>query len=222
VPDPRRLIGAVVALLGLVLTGLGAWFALTLGPSGTARFTATASEPLLIGPSTLNRVPEPVTVSATSPRGPVFLGVATPQDATDVVGSARHQRAVVTQFPARTLELGTAGEAALADPTRLPIWRATGQNRLVVDQEGAPESVVVYPGSPGPVDVTLTWQRGSWFRQSLVVLIVGLIILAFAGGWLWQQTRAGTPPGGQLVEKPEQKPEVPAQQGHHSDTGSTA
>jgi len=95
VPHARRLAVALVALLGLVVTVLGAWLAFTLGTSGTARFTATASEPLVIGPSTLDRVAVPVRVSATSKRGPVFLGVSSPQDASDLVGSATHQQVVL-------------------------------------------------------------------------------------------------------------------------------
>lgn len=186
-PDARRLAVAFVALVGLVLTVLGAWFAILLGPSGTATFTATATEPLVIGPTTLNRVAVPVTVSATSPRGPVFIATAVPQDATDAVGVARHQEVVVAEFPARTLNLATKGTTVLADPTGYDVWRATAQNTLVVSQANAPESVVVYPTTPGPVDVTLTWKRGAWFLEALAVLVIGLIILALAGGWLRQQ-----------------------------------
>lgn len=210
-PDARRLAVALVALVGLVVAVLGAWFAITLGPSGTAKLTTTASEPLVIGPSTLNRVAVPVTVSATSQRGPVFLAVAAPQDASDLVGAARHQQVVVAEFPARTLKLATTGDAALADPTRLPIWRATGQDTLVVSQEDAPESVLVYPRSAGPVDVTLTWMRGSWFLQSVAVLVVGLVVMAFAGRWLWQRRRApGMVHGGTDAHE------------RHSDTGTRA
>jgi len=190
VPHARRLAVALVALLGLVVTVLGAWLAFTLGTSGMARFTATASEPLVIGPSTLNRVAVPVTVSATSRGGPVFLGVASPQDAAELISGARHQQVVVAEFPARTLRLATSGDATLADPTNLPLWRTTGRDTLVVSQDNAPESVVIYPGSVGPVDVTLTWTRNAWFLQSVVVLIAGLVVLALAAGWLWRSTRS--------------------------------
>lgn len=195
-PDARRLAVALMALVGLVVTVLGAWFAITLGSSGTAKFTARASEPLLIDPSTLNRVSVPVTVTASAPAGRVFLGTAVPQDATDVMGSARHQRVVVAEFPARTLRLAATGDGPLADPTTLPVWRSTAQHTLTLAQENAPESVVVYPGAAGPVDVTLTWKRGAWFLQSLVLLVVGLIVLAIAGGWLWR-LRRGTGAGHQ-------------------------
>ena len=49
--------------------------------------------------------------------------------------------------------------------------------------------------SPLPVlrtasQVYVTVARNTWFLQSLVALVVGLIVLAFAGGWLWQHWRS--------------------------------
>ena len=182
--DAPRLAVALVVLVGLVMAVLGAWFAITLGPDGTARFTATTTESLLIGPSVLNRVGAPVTVCATSGAGPVFVASTTPQDALDVVGTARHQEVVVAEFPARTLQLRPAGDGDLADPRSLQVWRATGEGCLVVSPDQAPSSVVVYPPAAGPVDVSMAWQRGAWFVQSIAVLVVGVLLLAGAGWWL--------------------------------------
>lgn len=179
----------LVGLVGLALTVLGAWFAVILGPHGTATFTATALEPVVIGPSTLNRVSAPAMVSATAASGPVFLGAAVPQDATDAVGQAKHEDVVVAEFPARTLRLATSGTAAMPDPSGFHVWRATGQDRLTVAQDEAPQSVLVYATKGGPVNVSVTFARSTWFLQSLVALVVGLIVMAFAGGWLWQQRR---------------------------------
>ncbi len=194
-PDARRLAVAFLAVVGLVLTVLGTWFAVTLGPSGTVTFTATASQPLVVGPTVLNRVKTPVTVSATSAGGPVFLAAAAPRDTSDAVGGAKHQEVLVAQYPARTLSLTTTGDGALADPTGLHVWRQSAQNTLVVSQDQAPQAVLAYAASPGPVDVTLTWSRSAWFVEAVVVLLLGLIILAFAGGWLRQQLSAGAAAG---------------------------
>ncbi len=191
--DARRLAAAAAALAGIALVVVGAWFAIAVGPSGTVSYTAQANEPLVIGPMTLNRVSTPVTVTATSASGPVFVGAAFPQDTSDVVGTAKHQDVQSAVFSARALTLTTTGVGALADPAGLHVWRQTAQNTLVVEQQNAPEAVLVYPSSPGPVDVTVTWQRGVWFLESAVVLIVGLIIVAFAGGWLRQQLRSAGP-----------------------------
>lgn len=182
--DAPRLAVALVVLVGLVMAVLGAWCAITLGPGGAARFTATTTESLLIGPSVLNRVGAPVTVCATSGAGPVFVASTTPQDALDVVGTARHQEVVVAEFPARTLQLRESGDGDLADPRSLQVWRASGEGCLVVSQDQAPSSVVVYPPAAGPVDVSVTWQRGAWFAQSIAVLVVGMLLLAGAGWWL--------------------------------------
>ena len=56
-------------------------------------------------------------------------------------------------------------------------------------QDQAPQSVLVYPSKGGSVDVDVTVARNTWFLQSLVALVVGLIVVAFAGGWLWQHWR---------------------------------
>lgn len=212
-PHARRLAVALVALVGLVLTVLGAWFAVTLGPSGTVTFTASASQPLVIGPSVLNRVKTPVTVVATSAAGPVFLAAAAPRDASDAVGAAKHEEVVVAQYPARTLSLTTTGDGALADPTGLHVWRQTAQNTLVVSQDQAPQAVLAYAAAPGPVDVTLTWSRSAWFVESVVVLILGLIILAFAGGWLRQQLTAAPASGSHRTPSGQPATEGPAADG---------
>ena len=62
-------------------------------------------------------------------------------------------------------------------------------------QEQAPQAVLVYPSKGGSFDVDVTVARNTWFLQSLVALVVGLIVVAFAGGWLWQHWRAA-PEGG--------------------------
>ena len=60
-------------------------------------------------------------------------------------------------------------------------------------QDQAPQSVLVYPTKGGSVDVAVTVARNTWFLQSLVALVVGLIVVAFAGGWLWQHWRTVRP-----------------------------
>jgi hypothetical protein len=47
----------------------------------------------------------------------------------------------------------------------------------------------VYPTQGGSFDVDVTVARNTWFLQALVALVVGLIVMAFAGGWLWQNWR---------------------------------
>ena len=194
----RRLVVALLALLGLALTILGAWFAVTLGPKGTVTFTATGNQATLVGPATLNRVSAPVTVTAHAASGPVFLGAATPDDATDAVGQAAHEFVVSSAFPARTLQLEQLGTGTLEDPSAYHVWRTTGTDTLTLSQDQAPQAVLVYPTKGGPVDVSVSYARTAWFLEALGALVVGLIALAFAGGWLWQHRHADDdtdPPG---------------------------
>ena len=197
--ESRRLVVALVALValvllvGLVMVVLGAWLAITLGPSGAARFTVTTTESLLIGPTVLNRVAAPVTVCATSGAGPVFVASTTPQDVLDIVGTASHQEVVVAEFPARTLQLRAAGDGDLADPRSLQVWRAASEGCLVVSQDQRPSSVLVYLPAAGPIEVSMTWQRGAWFIQSLAVLVVGVFLLVGAAWWMH---RGLQPPAG--------------------------
>jgi hypothetical protein len=181
---------AVAALLGLALAVFGAWFAFVLGPKGTASFHATSNAPLVIGPTVLNRVNAPVTVSANASSGPVFLGAAVPQDVDDLVGTGKHDVVASASFPARTLTIEQLGSGDLEDPSASHVWRSTEEGSITVTQDQAPQAVLVYPTKGGSVDLDLTVARNTWFLQSLVALVVGLIVVAFAGGWLWQSWRA--------------------------------
>jgi hypothetical protein len=186
----RRIAVAVAALLGLALAVFGAWFAFVLGPKGTAAFHATSNAPLVIGPNVLNRVSAPVTVSASAASGPVFVGAAVPQDVDEVVGPAKHNFVASASFPAGTLTIEQLGSGDLQDPSASHVWRSTGDGSVTVTQDQAPESVLVYPAQGGSVDIDVTVARNTWFLQSLVALVVGLIVLAFAGSWLWQNWRS--------------------------------
>ena len=186
----RRLAVAVAALLGLALAVFGAWFAFVLGPKGTAAFHASSNAPLVLGPNVLNRVNAPVTVSAESASGPVFVGAAVPQDVDALVGESKHNFVAYASFPAGTLTIEQLGSGDLADPSESHVWRSTGEGSISLAQEQAPQAVLVYPTKGGSFDVAVTVARNTWFLQSLVALVVGLIVVAFAGGWLWQSWRA--------------------------------
>ena len=185
----RRIAVALAALLGLALAVFGAWFAFLLGPKGTAAFHATSNAPLVLGPTVLNRVAAPVTVTASAASGPVFLGAAVPQDTDELVGRAKHNFVASADFPARTLTIEQLGSGDLGDPSGSHVWRTTGEGSITVTQDQAPQSVLVYPTQGGSFDVDVTVARNTWFLQALVALVVGLIVMAFAGGWLWQNWR---------------------------------
>lgn len=188
-PAPKRWAAVLAALLGLALTVVGAWFAAVVGPSGTVSFSATSSDPVLVPASVLNRVAEPVTVHVDgSGSQPVWMGVGADADATAVVGSATHQLAVGAAFPDRQLQLEGRGAGLLADPRGLDVWAATfGSDKsatTVLEQNAAPQAVLVVPPTGEAASVTVSFSRRAWFYQSLTLLVVGLVVLSFAAGVL--------------------------------------
>ena len=186
----RRIAVAVAALLGLALAVFGAWFAFVLGPKGTAAFDATSNAPLVIGPNVLNRVNAPVTVSADAASGPVFLGAAVPQDVDELVGQVEAQLRRLCVVPGPHAHHRAARAPVTSRTRRGPTSGArAADGSITVTQDQAPQSVLVYPTKGGSVDVAVTVARNTWFLQSLVALVVGLIVVAFAGGWLWQHWR---------------------------------
>lgn len=188
-PAPKRWAAVLAALLGLALTVVGAWFAAVVGPSGTVSFSATSSDPVLVPASVLNRVAEPVTVHVDgSGSQPVWMGVGADADATAVVCSATHQLAVGAAFPDRQLQLEGSGTGLLADPRGLDVWAATfGSDKsatTVLEQNAAPQAVLVVPPTGEAASVTVSFSRRAWFYQSLTLLVVGLVVLSFAAGVL--------------------------------------
>src|SRR5688500_18715438 len=124
----KRVVGALLALAGLVVTVIGLWYAVHLGGSGTATFSApaTGSNPVLVPQTVLNRVDGPVTVTATRrPGGTVWLAAATPSDAAAVLGSTAHTS--VTGVDTRPWELLTRTRGTGATPalSGTDVWRNT-------------------------------------------------------------------------------------------------
>ena len=130
----KRVVGALLALAGLALTAVGVWFAVQLGPSGTAAFSVhpATTDPVLIGPDVLNRVDADVVVTATPSDGAtVWMALANPSDATAVLGPARHvdvtgvsvptgrsRRRSAAAVPRRSSEPPTCGASRTRGPGR--------------------------------------------------------------------------------------------------------
>lgn len=188
----KRVVGALLALLGLVVTVIGLWYAVHLGGSGTATFSspASGSTPVLVPPTVLNRVDGPVTVTAT-PRsgGTVWLAATSPSDAEAVLGSTAHT--TVTGVDTRPWELltetGGTGEAPALSGT--DVWRntetGTGAVSMTIEQADAPEAVIAQATEGQIQTIELTWERKSWFVQSVIVALVGLFLLLSGLSLLW-------------------------------------
>jgi hypothetical protein len=192
----RQALGAALALVGVVLAGLGAWNLVKLGPAGEAHFSVTAKAPgaVVIPPDVLNSVDVPVRVMATRPdAGTVWLAVAPSTDARSLLATSALSTVSGVRYPAGALDLRASGAGPLPDIVIADVWRSSGQGsgsgELVVDQGAGPETAVVTSGdatSLTDVTITLTWADRIWFFEALAVLMIGAVIAAFALNDLWQ------------------------------------
>jgi hypothetical protein len=194
----RALLVALTAV-GLVLLVLGLWFTAHLGLSGTATFSTkpASGSVVVLEPSVLNRVHEPVTVTAKAAKGAqLWAGLTSPSDADAIVGDAAHTAvtgAQVNSWSLRTKRTGTGDSRAATDAD---VWHTTrtgaGTVRITVHQSDAPESLVIAnaDGTPAALSsLTLTVQHSTWVFQSLLCALVGLLAAAAGIGGLWQLRR---------------------------------
>jgi len=201
VPAPARwALGAVFAVLGLALAVVGAWTAVSLGPSGEAQFTASsrATGAIVVGPDVLNSVDVPVRVTATrGNKGALWLGVAPTTDARAALATSAVSTVSGVHYPAGTLDLRPSGSGTPAGIGTADVWRlsarGTGSAELVVGQGRGPETAVVASGDGTTltdVTMTLTWANRAWFFEALAAAVIGAIITAFALGDLWHSRPA--------------------------------
>ena len=180
----KRVVGALLALVGLALTVVGVWFATQLGSSGTAQFTVrpATDNPVVIGPDVLNRVDADVTVTATPTEGgSVWMALANPSDAQAVVGGSEHL--AVTGVSVRDWALLTTTTGSGTSPAlgAADLWRqqddGQGPVSLTVQQSGAPETLVVATEEGELDSLTMTVVDKSWFVEAVVAALVGLFLL---------------------------------------------
>lgn len=187
-----RLVGVLLALTGLALTVVGLWFATRLGGSGTAEFTTRpeAGRPVLLTPDVLNRVDADVEVVATpSSGGRVWMALANPSDATAALGDAPHTE--ITGVDVRDwLLLGASrGSGEPATLGTADLWRQQDDAQepvtLTVEQESAPESVVVAAEEGEIASLTLRVSDKRWFVEAVVATLVGLFLLVAGVVAVW-------------------------------------
>ncbi|MFC7489488.1 MULTISPECIES: hypothetical protein [unclassified Knoellia] len=199
----KRVVGGLLALLGLVLTVVGLWYALHLGGSGTATFSTQASvtTPVLVPQTVLNRVDGAVRVTATpSKGGTVWLAAAAPSDAAAVLAKAEH--ATVTGVSTRPWQLKstTSGGGNAPALSGTDVWRDTDTGdadapvSMTIEQANAPETVIAQ-ATQGQIErIDLTWERKSWFVQSVIAALVGLFLLLSGLSLLWSSRQRSDHP----------------------------
>ena len=179
----KKLLGALLAVVGAALLVIGLWFAVHLGGSGTATFELRPSAaPVVLEPSVLNRLDEPTTVTVTPASGQqVWVGVGAPSDVTALVGRtpAQHVTSVVIRDWA--LVSHTTGTGSPVTPSSAEMWQEThtGTSPVTVtlDQANAPQAVVVSADTGSVQRIEVSWSHRTWFVQAVVVAVVGLLVL---------------------------------------------
>lgn len=195
----KRALLAALTAIGLVLLVLGLWFTAHLGFSGTATFTATPAQGsvVVLEPSVLNRVDQPVTVTAKAvDGGQVWAGLATPSDAAAIIGGASRTSVTSAQVTDWSLTTHRAGSGAAPALSGADIWHSTrsgkGSVQVTAQQSEAPESLVIATADGAPAhleSLTMSVHRSTWLFQSLLCALVGLIALGAGGAGLWQLSK---------------------------------
>lgn len=200
----KRVVGGLLALVGLVLTAFGLWYALHLGGGGTATFSSTASgtNPVVVPQTVLNRVDGVVKVTAT-PRagGTAWLAAATPSDAKAVLGKTAHTTVTGVSTRPWQLESETAGTGPAPALAATDVWRNTetgaGAVSMTIEQANAPETVIAQATKGQLERIDVTWERKSWFVQSVIAALVGLFLVLSGLSLLWSsrpgRARSATP-----------------------------
>ncbi len=180
----KRVVGALLALVGLALTVAGVWLAAELGSSGTAQFTVhpATGDPVLIGPDVLNRVDADVVVTATpTAGGSVWMALANPSDANAVVGDSKHVAVTGVSVRDWTLLTTTTGTGTAPELGAADLWRqqddAEGPVTLTVEQSGAPETLVAKSQGGQISSLTLKVVDKSWFVEAVIAALIGLFLL---------------------------------------------
>lgn len=225
----KRVVGGLLAFLGLVLTVLGLWYAVHLGGSGTATFSATTtgSSPVLVPQTVLNRIDGDVKVTATTTKGgAVWLAAAAPSDAKAVLGKTSHLSVTGVSTQPWQLEAATTGTGETPALASTDVWRNTetgeGAVTMTIEQANAPESVIAQATKGQLERIDLTWERKSWFVQSVIGALVGLFLLLSGLSLLWSSRHPSAPRHGGPLDDRATPPEVPEAPRHaRPDTATT-
>lgn len=197
--NAKKLLGLVLAVVGLVLAVLGGWFATNLGTAGTATFTAhpTGAGPVVIEPAMLARVDVPTVVSVRAPAGTeIWLGQGAPSDVRAAIGTTPATRVTGAEVRDWALLTRHAGSGTPVTLATLDLWRTQSTARdaatATVTPSGPATTLVIETSSGHPTTVELTWSRGRWFFQALVVGLVGLMVAAVGVALAWPTGRRRT------------------------------
>lgn len=192
----RRILAAVLVVLGLIAVGLAVGSATVWRPSDTvtASMPAQPTEPVVIvEPGVLGMVADTVTLTATSfsEDAPVVLAFAPSSDVTAWVGAASHVAVTGMSSWTQLRVEEVAGEESVPNPAGADLWTSelTGTGELVVELSPDPGDVALLAATDGTAAaprITLTWTVPvtnpylvPLVAAGAVLLVLGLAILAY-------------------------------------------
>ncbi|WP_405058844.1 hypothetical protein OG474_39780 [Kribbella sp. NBC_01505] len=190
----RGVLGALLAVLGLLVAAVGAGAAFWLiGPDDTVysgeQHLAVQGRTLVTSPTLINQHGPTLHVRAQSVDGmPVFIGVGRNFDVVSYAEAAAYTSLVQIKYPvAFSTEEHIGATSPLTAPATLDWWlaKATGpaKQELVWPIQDGPYQVVVMPArGDAPVDVQLEFglEIPHAFLAALAVLLIGLVLLFLA------------------------------------------
>jgi hypothetical protein len=189
----KRLLSLVLVLAGVAAAVVGGWFTSRVGTSGTATFTLrpTAAAPVILEPTLLNRLTTQTVVRVTpAPGHQVWVGTGGLADTRAAVGSAELVHAEGVDVRAGRILTSTTGEGAAEAVTTADLWRrverSTSPITWTIAQSQSPDSLLVVSDRPVS-EISVSWTRKSWFFQSLVLALLGVIAVG-AGVLLLRST----------------------------------
>jgi hypothetical protein len=228
---PRRLVprvvAAAVALVGALVTALGALLATSWAPDQqvTARLDGTGQQPVITSQIGLLRLEGPrVQVQASAPGKPIFLGIGRAKDVEAYLGKVTRLDLAGHDGTGRLLAETAGSEPSVPDPAGVDVWTVStrtqnsaslvwpdtpGQWRLVAATDGT-------AGAPTSIDLTWTSERATSAAPALIA--VG--ILLFVGGavtlaMLWSRASLDNRPPPTDGGTPGSSPRRDARQGVH-------
>lgn len=195
----KKLIAVLCLMLGAVALVVGGAGAVVIGPDDTISAPPSVIEnggaPVVSTPAILAFTNASVQVSASSAKGPVFLGAAHPVDVKDLVESVPHLAITGVGTSGVTTEK-VAGHGNLADlpPLRdAPVWlvraEGVGTQTLALELTDAPVAYVV--SGPGPITLSQGVTVHGLWPLSLALTVVGIVLIVL-GIWVLRRRRKPT------------------------------
>jgi hypothetical protein len=140
---PRRLVprvvAAAVALVGVLLTGLGALFATTLAPDQevTARLDGAGDRPVITTQIGVLALAGPrVRIDARAADSPVFLGIGRAKDVEAYLGKVERLDVAGHDDAGSLLADENGDEASVPDPAGVDVWTVSTRGQGAANRSG--------------------------------------------------------------------------------------